>query len=332
MRQILVTVALLLGFTAIGAIGFRITEGWDWLQCTYEAVIIMTTVGLSATQQAELQPATKMFIISYLLLGVGVVSYSIHQLGQHVMNLQWRVRREERLMEHALEQTSGHFIVCGYGRMGSTICQYLHQRRQPFVVIDSDAERIEAIARERGWKYLVGDATDDDVLRRAGIARAKALASTLPTDADNVYVVLSARLLNDRLMIIARASDEKAVQKMERAGATRVVSPFSSGAVRMARFMLHPAMEDFLEVSTGEGARFEIAEVQIGPQCPFLGRKLSETDLADKGVMIIGIRRADGEQLMPPPSSAVIQTGDNLFAFGSSSAVNEMISRYSGRE
>lgn len=332
MRQIVLIIGLLLGFTAVGSIGFRLTEGWDWLQCIYEAVIVMTTVGLSATKQSELQPATKVFIIIYLLVGVGVVSYSIHQLGQHLMNLQWRVRREERLMEHALEQTAGHFIVCGYGRMGSTICQYLHQRRQSFVVIDSDSERVESVARERGWKYLIGDATDDDVLRRAGITRAKALASTLPTDADNVYVVLSARLLNDRLQIIARASDEKAVQKMERAGATRVVSPFSSGAVRMARFMLHPAMEDFLEVSTGEGGQFEIAEVQIGEGSSCVGCKLSETDLAENGVMIIGIRRANGEQLMPPPSSSVIQPGDNLFAFGSSQAVNEMVSRYSGRE
>lgn len=332
MRQILVIIALLLGFTAVGMIGFRITEGWDWLQCLYEAVIIMTTVGLSATQQAELNASTKIFIICYLLTGLGVVSYSIHQLGQHLMNLQWRARREERLMEHSIEQTSGHFIVCGYGRMGSAICQYLHQRRQPFVVIDSDAERIETVARDRGWKYIVGDATDDDVLRRAGIVRARALASVLPTDADNVYVVLSARLLNDRLQIIARASDDKAVQKLERAGATRVVSPFNSGAIRMARFMLHPAMEDFLEVSTGEKGQFEIAEVQIGDGSSCVGCKLSETDLAQKGVMIIGIRRADGEQLMPPPSSATIQTGDKLFAFGSSQAVNEMVSRYTGRE
>lgn len=133
--------------------------------------------------------------------------------------------------------------------MGREICRYLHSRRQLFVVVDTNAAVLEPDCREQRWLYLVGDATDDSVLIEAGIQRARSLATVLPTDADNVYVVLSSRLLNDKLQIIARAGDEKAVDKLERAGASRVVSPFTSGAVKMARFMLNPSIEEFLEVT-----------------------------------------------------------------------------------
>ena len=327
MRQILVIVGLLTGFLLVGAIGFRLTEGWDWLQCVYEAVIIMTTVGLSATAQAELNPSTKLFIIIYLIFGVGIFTYCVSQLGQHLVNLQLRGIWERRSMDRAIRKLHGHFIVCGFGRMGSTICRYLHSRNKPFVVIDTDAEALVAGCREQSWHYIVGDATHDEVLLTAGIMDAKALTTVLQTDADNVYVVLSARLLNDKLQIVARASDEKAIDKLERAGATRVVSPFSSGAVKIARFMLNPSVEDFFEINDDHGSQLELADVQIGVTSVYVGKRLMDTDLREKGVMVVGIRRANGERLMPPPGSAVIAAGDCLFAFGSSQAVGEMIAR-----
>lgn len=325
MRQITLIASVLLGFTLVGAIGFRLCEGWDWLQCTYEAVIIMTTVGMSATKQTELQPQTKVFIICYLMVGVGVFTYSVSQLGQRLVDLQLRGYWEKRRMDRAIEKLRDHYIVCGFGRMGQTICRYLQSRGKPFVVIDVSAERLAGVGREEGWLTIAGDATNDAVLERAGIRRARSLASVLPTDADNVYVVLSARLLNERIQIIARASEEKAIEKIERAGATRVVSPFSSGAVKIARFMLNPSIEDFLEVTDDRGSQLELADVQIGPRSPLVGKRLMDTDLRDRGVMIIGIRRANGERLMPPPGVAVIEPGDCLFAFGSSPAVNAMI-------
>lgn len=205
------------------------------------------------------------------------------------------------------------------------ICEHLHRRRQPFVVIDRDESRTRAVCEPRSWLYLVGDATDDQTLFATGVQRARALASVLPTDADNVYVALSARMLSAELQIVARASDEKAVQKLERAGATRVVSPFASGAAKMARFMLTPSIEDFLEIADGTGNELELADVQISADSPYAGKTLAECDLRRQGVMIVGIRRASGERLMPPPSSAMIMAGDSLFAFGSVQAVNEMI-------
>lgn len=325
MRQIALVFAVLLLFTVIGAVGFRLCEGWEWLDCFYHAVIVMTTVGMSSSMQLSLRGATKLFIIGYLMVGVGIFTYSVSLIGQQVLNLQLRGFWERRRMDHAIDRLRGHYIVCGFGRMGQTICQYLHQRQRPFVIIDNNPQRFDATVRERGWLHLNGDATDDEVLARAGIVHAKSLASVLPTDADNVYVVLSARLLNERLQIIARAGDEKAVDKMQRAGASRVVSPFSSGAMKMARFMLNPSIEDFLEVTDDQGSQLEIADVQIAKDSRLVGKRLAETDLRERGVMIIGIRRNNGERLMPPPGSAVLEPGDSLFAFGSSAAVNAMI-------
>lgn len=332
MRRLLMIASLLLGFVTLGAVGFRLTEGWDWLQCVYEAVIIMTTVGLSATSQSELNPWTKLFIIVYLIFGIGFFTYCVSQLGQHLVNLELRGYWERRAMDQTIRRLKGHYIVCGFGRMGSTICKYLHSRHKPFVVIDTDAERLATECRAQGWLYLTGDATNDETLLLAGILEARALTTVLPTDADNVYVVLSARLLNDKLQIVARASDEKAIDKLERAGATRVVSPFSSGAVKIARFMLNPSVEDFFEMTDDHGSQLELADVQIGAASPYVGKRLMDTDLREKGVMVVGIRRAGGERLMPPPGTAVIEAGDCLFAFGGSTAVGDMIGRNAASE
>lgn len=327
MRKIGYAILGLVLFTLIGAIGFRVTEGWDWLQCVYEAVIIMTTVGLSATSNEDLEPPTKVFVICYLMMGIGLFSYSISQIGEHLVNLKLHGILEKRRMDRALERVTEHFIVCGYGRMGQTICQQLASRGKPFVIIDNNADRLETIRQREHWLFVSGDATDDAVLQKAGITRAKSLATVLPTDADNVYVTLTARLHNEQLQIIARASDEKAITKLQRAGASRVVSPFSSGAVKMARFMLNPSIEDFLEVTDEEGSQLQLADIAIGPDSPFVGSKLMDTDLQARGVMVVGIRRASGERLMPPRGSTVIEAGDSLFAFGNSEAVNWMVSR-----
>lgn len=228
-------------------------------------------------------------------------------------------------MQKTINSLENHFIVCGMGRMGETICRYLDERGKRFLVIDVDDERLETVCVESGWLYIHGDATDDEVLNAAGVTRARSLACVLPTDADNIYVVLSARMASAELKIIVRAGDEKAVGKMERAGATRVISPFSTGAVKIARFMLNPSIEDFLEIADEHGNELELADVQISDESPYVGKKLAETDLRERGVMVIGIRRQSGERLMPPPGTTVIHSGDSLFAFGSVTAVNEMI-------
>lgn len=327
-RELLAIVVLLATLTAAGTVGLRVITGADWFDCLYMAVITLTTVGYGET--VPLETGGRLFIIVYLVCGVGIFTFSIFTLGQWVVNARMQQLWQRRRMQQAIDRMKDHFIVCGVGRMGTTIGEQLQQRRQTFVVIEASESRAAAVCEPRGWPCIVGDATDDQTLLKAGVQRARALASVLPTDADNVYVVLSARMLAAQLQIIARAGDEKAVEKLERAGATRVVSPIASGAMKMARFMLTPSIEDFLDIADGEGQQLELADVQVTAESPYIGKTLAECDLRRHGVMIIGIRRASGERLMPPPGSATILIGDSLFAFGSPQAVNEMLAGGAG--
>jgi len=333
MRRVLTIVGLLISLTAVGAFGYRLLlPDISWLNGVYLAVITLTTLGSRDPMDPaiiHLDSRVQVFTIGYLLIGLGMFTYSAFLLGQWVISAQMRSVLERKRMqrEKEISELSGHSIVCGQGRMGMTICEYLSARGKPFVVIDCDEERLEEMCTERGWMFRAGDATDDELLKEAGIERAQSLASVLPTDADNVYVVLSARMLASDLQIIARASDQKAVEKLQHAGATRIVSPFSSGAVKMARFMMNPSVEDFLEIADDRGNDLELADIYISKDSPYVGKALMDTDLRDKGVMVIAVRRASGEHLMPPGGTTVIQQGDSLFAFGSAGAVSEMIGR-----
>ncbi|MDA0835185.1 MAG: potassium channel protein [Planctomycetota bacterium] len=322
-RKFLAIAGLLLALTMIGTVGLRIIERAPWFDCLYFSIVTLTTVGYGET--IPLSTAGRTFVMVFLILGLGAFTFSAFTMGQLLVSHGFVNLWERRRMNKDIDKLSGHYIVCGLGRMGTTICEYLASHQMNFVIIDKNGELFEDMDPSRNWMYIEGDATDDHVLISAGIERAQALATVLPTDADNVYVVLSARLLNAKLSIIARASDEKAIDKITRAGATRVISPFSSGAVKMARFMLHPTIEDFLEIADEYGNQLQLADVQIQAESPLVGKKLMETDLAQKGVMIIGIRRSDGQRLIPPPGSARIEVGDSLYAFGSTTAVNEMI-------
>lgn len=322
MRTVLTTIGLLLALTLFGTFGFRIFTGSGWVECLYLAVITLTTVG---SRDAGTDTASMLFVVSYLAAGLGIFTFSLFQLGSWVVSADFHTMLERRRMQKRISDLEGHSIVCGQGRMGLEICEYLTERGRSVVVVDHDEERIQPVCEENGWPFIVGDATDDDVLKSAGIDRAASLTTVLATDADNLYVVLSARMLNPQIKIIARAVDEKAVQKLERAGATRVVSPFRTGAVKMARFMLNPSIEDFIEIADSRGNELELADIQISPESAYVGRKLMETDFRTRGVMVIGIRRESGERLMPPPGDAMISSGDSLFVFGNADAVNSIV-------
>ncbi|MEZ6049359.1 MAG: potassium channel protein [Planctomycetaceae bacterium] len=322
MRQIITILMLLVSLTFVGAIGFHWTTDESWFNSVYYAVITVTTLGYQ--QPENFSNLGKLFVIVYLIVGLGVFSFSAFQLGQLIVSAQYMAYREQKRMEKRIAEMHNHFIICGCGRMGTTIARQMELRNQQFVILDYNQELLDETCKANGWAHLAGDATDDEILLKAGIQRARGLASVLPTDADNVYVVLSARMLMTDLQITARASNDKAVLKLERAGATRVVSPFSSGAQKMARFMLNPRVEDFLEIADTGGMEFELADVHIEQESPYIGLRLNQADLREKGAMVVGIRRANGERLMPPPGNAEIQLGDCLFVFGSSHAVSEL--------
>ncbi|MDA0283519.1 MAG: potassium channel protein [Planctomycetota bacterium] len=320
----LTPVGLLLALTMFGTIGFRFTTDSSWLDSIYLAVVTLTTVG---SRDAATGTASTIFVIVYLVSGLGIFTFSAFEFGSWIVRTEFHKVLEKRRMQNRINGLENHSIICGQGRMGLAICEYLAERGRSIVVIDQDEDRISPVCQLHGWSFVIGDATDDDVLKSAGIDRAASLTTVLATDADNLYIVLSARILNPNIKIIARAVDEKAVEKLERAGATRVVSPFRTGAVKMARFMLNPSIEDFIEIADSRGNELELADIQISADSTFVGRQLMETDLRNRGVMVIGIRRSNGERLMPPPGNAVIRAGDSLFVFGNADAVNSVLDR-----
>ncbi|MCA9036189.1 MAG: potassium channel protein [Planctomycetaceae bacterium] len=322
MRRLMQIPLLIFALLLIGAVCLHLLTDMDLLDSFYHAVILLTTVGYA--EPDPMTPSVKLFIICYLGFGLGLFTYSAFQFGQLLVNADLQRYWEQRRMDSLIDKTANHFIVCGYGRMGSTLCEYLHSRRQSFVVIDQDEEVLDEEFHSNKWLFVKGDSSQDEILERAGIRRARGLTTVLPTDADNMYVVLSARLLNPRLPIVARASDDRAAQKILQAGATRVMNPFSSGAIRMARFMLSPSIENFVEVTESQGVDWEIADVVVPDACKLVGQKLSETGLRDSGIMLLGVCRSSGEKFFPPPGHLKIEPGDKLFAFGNSDGVAKL--------
>lgn len=324
MRRLATILGLLLALTAVGAVGIHGTTGRPWLESAYLAVITLTTLG-SRDVPEQGETGAMLFIMAYLLGGLGIVSYGAFQLGQNIVNAQFRGVWEQRRMHKAIAALSEHYVVCGQGRMGRAICEFLAQRRRPFVVIERDKERLDHVARPRGWLYVEGDATSDEVLRAAGIERAAALATALPTDADNVYVVMSAHLLAPQLYIVARASDDSAVVKLQRAGATRIISPIRAAGVKMARFMLTPNIEDFLDITDEHGSDLELVELEVSPESPYVGKMLAETDLRSRNLLVVGLRRRAGTSIMAPAPTTRVEAGDALFVFGRRETVNAIV-------
>lgn len=313
---------LLVVLTAVGTLGFQLVEGWGFIDSLYMTIITLTTVGYKEIH--PLSPAGQLFVIGFLVLGLGVFLYGIVQLGEMVVRTELRVWLGRRKMENVLRSLRDHFVVCGFGRMGESVCRQLAASSLPFVVIEREGDRLDA-CREEGWQWLAGDATDDRILLAAGLERARGLATALGSDADNLYVVLSARLLSPRLQILARASDPHDGEKMRKAGADGVISPYQAGAVKMFQLLTNPHVENFIEVVTTAGTEMDLAEVTVDESSPHAERLLSDTDFSARGVIVVGIQRKDGTLLMPPPGSARIRPGDLLVVLGRAESVRELI-------
>src|SRR5262249_34954763 len=214
-RRIRVTVALLLLIMLIGTLGFKFfaeDPNATWIDCLFMTVTTMTTVGYG--EVVVLGQGGRLFVIVFLAAGFAIFSYGVVEMGRWIFSPDARHFLEKRRMEREIQKLDGHFIVCGFGRMGWTICEHLRDRGKPFVVIDTNETLLRTGCSAENWLFVVGDASDDGVLMQAGIQRARALATVLPTDADNVYVVLTARLLSAKLQITARASDDEAALKL----------------------------------------------------------------------------------------------------------------------
>ena len=306
---------LLLGCVLLlGTIGFMFVEGWTPIQAFYTAVLVVSTLGFSDLRPSDSRG--QLLTIGLIAAGVGTLYYLVGVLAQTIIEdqLDWR---RKRAMQDRVAHLKDHFIVCGFGRVGQQTCRQLHQERCTFVVIDTEDARIARI-ENAGYLYVRGDASDDIVLQRAGIARARALLTAVQTDAGNVYITLSARALNPNLFIVARAATAEAEHKLAIAGANRVISPYILGGRSMAGHALRPAVMDFLDVLVhSDDLEMWLEEIAIGPNSILADVPLGDAQLRDTvGITVLAVRRADGHMLVNPHSEVVLHKGDTLIALG----------------
>jgi voltage-gated potassium channel len=306
----------------LGTIGFYLIEGWSFTDSLFMTVTTVTTVGYGEVH--PLSTTGRIFTICLMLVGVGTVAYALSTTVQSIV--QWELLETvgQRRRFREMNKLHNHFIICGAGRVGSRIIRELRREKCPFVAIERDQQKVVDLV-EQGAHIIVGDATLEEVLKEAGVERARALAACLPDDADNLYVVLLARDLNEKLHIVARAVEEQAEPKLVRAGANRVVSPTIIGSRRMAEALMKPALADFMDSITAENLDLGFDEVELQPNSIYVGRKLKYTNIrSDLDVVIIAIRRRNGQMIFNPTGDAVLEAGDMLIAIGRAESLMEL--------
>lgn len=320
-RLVLVPVVILI----VGTVAYPLLEGppWTLFDGLYMTVITLTTLGYGEIPQ-PLSWQGRSFTMLLALGGIFTLFYIATEIVRSVVTGELREALGKERMEDELKHLSGHQIVCGFGRMGKIVCDELERLKKRFVVIDK-------MPQPPGWNYLQGlhlqgDANEDEVLRRAGIDRAKAIISVVGSDADNLYIVLSARLLNPKVLIVARAEEEEAEGKLRKVGANKVISPYLAGGHRAVQAVLRPAVLSFIEMaSRPEFIDLQIEELKIEPGCPLAGKALRDSRLSQEfGVTVIGIIRPTGEVLYSPAGDAVLEASATVIAIGPTRKLQEV--------
>jgi voltage-gated potassium channel len=306
-----------------GTIGYHVIEDWPLFDSLYMTVITLTTVGYGETH--PLSNAGRAFTIMLLLGGVFTLLFSAMEVLRSVIGGEFQSILGRQRMERNLAGLKNHLIVCGYGRMGRLVCKEFSAQKLPFVVIERSEDNLVSFAVPHGIA-LNGDATADDVLRKAGVGRARALISVVGSDADNLYITMSARLLNDKIFIVSRAENDLAEKKLTRAGANRVVSPYVIGGFRVAQAVLRPTVMDFIELATRtEHLELQMEETRISPGSKLVGSNLRDSRLRqDQGIIIVAIKKATGHMVFNPPAEAVMEVGDILITLGNRAQLDRL--------
>jgi len=314
---------LLLAVLAGGTAGYMLVEGWNVWDAFYMTVTTVATVGYGEVH--PLSPRGRLFTVALIFGGVGTLFYTVTLLATIIVEGGLHQRLERRRTARMLEQIKDHFIVCGYGRIGSIIAAELHQQGVPLAVIERDPERVRQ-AVDRGWLALEADASREEVLAKAGIHRARGLITAVGTDAENVFTVLTARVMRPDLFIIARVESDDAEHKLRRAGADRVISPYQIGATQMVQTALRPAVVDFFHLATSsDRLDLSMEQVHIKDDSPLANQTIVDAGIRQRfGVIVVGIKRAGGGMDFNPPPEAVMRSGDELVVLGRTESVKAL--------
>lgn len=303
----------LLAVFCYGMVIFSVVEGWSLLDSFYQVVMTLSTVGFM-----ELHPLSdkaRLLVSFLILMGVGSFAYLVGAFTQVVVEGHLQDLWGKRKVQKIIDALSGHYIICGFGRIGAVIAEELTREELPVVVLERDPDLLAELERQ-GLLFLAGDATSDELLLAAGVERAKGLFACVSQDAENVYIVLSSRQFNQDVTIIARADRPESVSKMERAGADRVLTPHLIGGKRIAQVMLRPTVTDFMDLAT-QGHNLQMEEIKVRPGSELIGTNLITSGIRPRfNLMIIAIEKHTGAMIFNPHPETDIEVGDTLIAVG----------------
>jgi voltage-gated potassium channel len=324
-------IALFLSLVLIGTIGFHFIEALSFLDSLYMTIITVFTVGFREIKE-PMSPLGQVFTIFIILGGVGTVLYTISKLAEIVyegtINKIWRRKR----MEKNIQKLKDHFIICGHGRIGQTVRERLEAENLPFVVVDNSAEGLAALRDRQECLYVEGDATNEDVLSQAGIKRAKALAALLATDADNLYLVMTVKMLNPSLFVLSKAMGDDAERKILQIGANKVVSPYKESGLKIAQGLIRPTLVDFLDlIIRRRELSLSMEELIVKRDSRIVDQTLAECDIRRKANVIVVAVKKPGEDIVFNPSPSVnIVPGDTLLVLGDNADLDLFEKTYIG--
>ncbi len=320
--------SLIILMILIGTIGFHVIEGWSFLDCLYMTVITIFTVGFQEVR--VLSPQGQIFTIFVILGGVGTAIFAFTKIAEIAfeggIHEFWRRRR----MQKELKNLKDHYIICGHGRMGKIVRERLAEEKLSFVVIDYKEEQLEDLKQTESCLFIEGDATHEDTLTKAGIKKAKGLAALLPTDADNLYLVLSAKLINPSIFILSKAMDEEAERKILQIGANKVVSPYKLSGLKIAQGLIRPTLVDFMDlIIRRKELSLYMEEFAVKKDSKIVNRNLRESNIRKTANVIVVAVKKPGEELVFNPSpDTKMETGDILLVLGDKNAVNQFENIY----
>jgi len=313
-----------------GTVGFRMTLHESWLQSFYRAVVTVTLAGLDTVPTTN---AARIISILMVIAGLTIIAYAGAVIVESIAGGVLTGVLAERRKERTIERLRDHFIICGYGRVGRRVGEEFRAAGVPYVVLDFSPEAIAA-AKDHGALMIEGRGTEDEDLRRAGLEHAKGLVASSDSDADNLYIALSARSARPDLTIVARASDEDAEKKLRLAGADRVVLPYASAGRVIANLVLKPQVSAFLDaVTTATGPDLQLAEIEVCSSCPRAGRTIRELRVRhETGAIIVALRKPDGSFDTTPEPDVTIDVGDVLIGVGSPDVIRRLEDLFAPRE
>lgn len=321
-KRLRVAILILLSIVVIDTVVYRYLEGWTFVESFYTTITTLSTIGYG-----DFVPRTKagqLFTAVMTVFGVGTMLYTIGLLAETLFEGRLRMFLGRGRMEKKIEKLNNHYIICGCGRIGYLICKELRDEKVDFVVIDNNPDVIQKI-EEEGFVCYQGDSTHDKTLITVGIKRAKGIVCALSTDAQNLYVILTAKELNPNLYILSRSEEEQSEHRLLRAGADRVMSPYTLGGMRMAMAIMRPAMLDFIELTTRrQSLELRMEELSVCDGSSIVGKTLEASGIRHKfGLIIVAVKKDSGKMIFNPSATYIIETGDKLIALGEDENVTQ---------